>query len=83
MAKSVTNYYRWEGTYADGESYSGHKSVYWTDEDERPKVANQLVPKFNALKEKHFYRYLSRSFMREHKNYIKVYNTIVQLINRR
>ena len=82
MGESATNYYRWEGTYADSESYSGHKRVYWTDEDECPNVANQLVPKFEPLKEKHFYRYLTPGFMKQYKNYIKLYNTIVQLISK-
>ena len=70
--------YRWEGTYADSESYSGHQKVSWTDDNERPMEADQLVPRFNPLKEKHFYRYLSPGFMKQYKSLLKLYNTIAQ-----
>ena len=82
MVKNETRRLKWEGIYADGEAYSGYKSVSWTDENDSPVVVRQVVPKFNALKQKHFYRYLSPGFMKEHKNLIKMYNSIVQEIMR-
>lgn len=78
--KRVTNDYIQGGDWLDPEVTSGTRTVSWNDENGGPQVTYQPVPKFNALKARYFYRYLSQGFMKQYKNYIKLYNTIVELI---
>ena len=80
--KCVTNDYIQGEGYLQEEEYSGTRKVWWNDEDYGMQVSDQPVPRFNPLKHSHFYRYLTPGFMKQYKNYIKLYNTIVQLISK-
>jgi len=80
MAKSETNYYiQGEGYFEEG-LYSGTRKIWWVDENRGMQVKKQPVPQFHPIKHRYFYRYLSPKFMKEFKNTIKIYNTILQEI---